>query len=135
MVPVWSREAIRVQPVRSGFPCFGAAIIGYVEATRHTDDEKNLVCPSSSLPDTTTSWARMQVLGSRAAQAFGAQPDVKTWANQTTLNPGRIPAERVDDPLVVAAQERIRTHAGAAMTRLTEFAGLSGPTGGGRDAP
>lgn len=122
-VPVWSDEAIRLQPVRSGFPCFGAAIIGYVEATRDTDEEKNRVCPSSCLPDTPTSWARMQVLGNRASRAFTAEPDVREWANSTTLNPGRIPPERLGDPLVTAALERYRAHAEAGMTRLTEFAG------------
>ena len=27
-------DAITLQPVRAGFPCFGAALVGYVEATR-----------------------------------------------------------------------------------------------------
>jgi len=124
VVPVWSHEAITVQPVRSGFPCFGAAIIGYVEATRADDAEKNSVCPASCLPDTPTSFARMHVLGNRAAQAFTAQPDVREWANQTTLNPARIPPERVDDPVIAAAVERYRNHAVAGFGRLAEFAGL-----------
>lgn len=125
VVPVWSPEAIMLQPVRSGFPCFGAAIIGYVEATRNNDAEKNRVCSASPLPDTITSWARMQVLGNRAAQAFTAEPDVRDWANQTTLNPGRVSPEQVGDPLVAAALERCRIHTGAGLARLTEFAAVS----------
>jgi hypothetical protein len=127
VVPVWSREAITVQPVRSGFPCFGAAVIGYVEATRDDDDEKNRVCPASCLSDTTTSFARMQVLGNRAALAFTAQPDIREWANQTTLNPGRIPTERVGDPVIAAALQRYRNHADAGFGRLAEFAALPRP--------
>lgn len=125
VVPVWSREAITIQPVRSGFPCFGAAIIGYVEATRDDDDEKNRVCPASSLPDTPTSFARMQVLGARAARAFTALPDIKEWANRTTLNPGRIPPERAGDSDVAAALQRYRDHAVAGFDRLADFAALS----------
>ncbi len=125
VVPVWSREAITLQPVRSGFPCFGAAVIGYVEATRDDDAEKNRVCPASCLPDTPATFARMQVLGNRAAQAFTAQADIKEWANKTTLNPARIPPERAGDPGVAAALERYRNHAVAGFERLTEFAGLS----------
>ena len=34
LVPIWAPEAITLQPVRAGFPCFGAALAGYVEATR-----------------------------------------------------------------------------------------------------
>ena len=28
LVPIWGREAITVQPIRTGFPCFGAALAG-----------------------------------------------------------------------------------------------------------
>ena len=52
LVPVWAPDAITLQPIRAGFPCFGAAFTGYVEATRADDAEKNRVCPPSPLPDT-----------------------------------------------------------------------------------
>jgi hypothetical protein len=124
LVPVWSREAITIQPVRSGFPCFGAALIGYVEATRVDDEEKNRVCPPSCLPDTPTSFARMHVLGNLAGQAFSSQPDVRDWANRTTLNPARIPADRASDPDVAGALLRYRDHAVAGFAKLAEFAGI-----------
>ena len=38
LVPIWGDDAITIQPVRAGFPCLAAALIGYVEATR--DDDK-----------------------------------------------------------------------------------------------
>ena len=122
VAPVWSSEVITLQPVRAGFPCFGAAMIGYVEATRHDDQEKNRVCPASSLPDTPTSFARMHVLGNRADQALSAHPDIREWANQTTLNPARIPPERLGDPEIAAALERYRNNAVAGFGRLAEFA-------------
>ena len=34
-VPVWQPGLITLQAIRAGFPCFGAALTGYVEATRH----------------------------------------------------------------------------------------------------
>jgi hypothetical protein len=125
LTPIWSHEAITLQPVRAGFPCFGAAIIGYVEATRQDDADKNRACPPSSLPDTPASWARMQVQGNLASLAFTRQPDIREWANQTTLNPGRIPPERIGDPAVAAALERFRTQAPAGMARLAEIAALA----------
>ena len=42
----------------SGFPCFGAALAGYVEATIDGDDEKNRLCPPSPLPNTPADWAQ-----------------------------------------------------------------------------
>src|SRR5690606_18437819 len=66
LVPIWRPEAITLQPVRVGFPCFGAALAGYVEATIADDDEKNRLCPPSPLSDTPTDWLAMQVRGGRA---------------------------------------------------------------------
>ena len=48
-VPVWRPEAITLQVIRAGFPSFGAAVTGYVEATRDDDAEKNRICPPSQL--------------------------------------------------------------------------------------
>jgi hypothetical protein len=121
LVAIWGPESITIQPVRSGFPCFGAALAGYVEATRDTDDEKNRVCPPSPYSDTTAEWARMQVLGNRSAAAIRSQPDIKQWADRTSLNPARVPPERAGDPDVTAAVARFAAHAGAGMTRLHEL--------------
>ena len=57
LVPIWGPEAITLQPIRAGFPCFGAALAGYVEATRDDDGEKNRLCPPSSFGNTLTDWA------------------------------------------------------------------------------
>ena len=96
-----------------------------MEATRDEDTEKNRVCPPSPLPNTVTDWARMQVLGYRAIRAITSEPDIRDWANRTTLNPGRIPPERLEDPLVVAATERYRRHEDTGMARLEGFAALA----------
>ena len=51
LVPIWGPEAITLQPIRAGFPCFGAALAGYVEATREDDEEKNRLCPPTPFPN------------------------------------------------------------------------------------
>jgi hypothetical protein len=124
VVPIWQRQAITLQPVRAGFPCFGAAITGYVEATRDDDDEKNSVCLPSPLPDTPKSWARMQVLGGRASASFACEPDIKAWAGRTTLNPTRIPPERAGDADVQAVAARFRANLGPGLARMAELAGM-----------
>ena len=124
LLPVWSPSAITVQPVRAGFPCFGAAVIGYVEATRADDDEKNRLCPPSRFGNTLTDWAAMNVRGLRASQAFGAEPDIKEWADGVALNPARIPPEHRGSPEVQGALERLQTHVAPGLARLTELAGL-----------
>ena len=92
-VPIWRPEAITLQPIRAGFPCFGAALAGYVEATRDDDGEKNRLCPPSSFGNTLTDWATMNVLGMRNSTSFGSEPDIKAWSDRVALNPARIPPE------------------------------------------
>lgn len=83
MVPLWGADRIRLQTVRAGFPCFNAALAGYVEATRDDDRERNRLCPPNTLPDSLALWARMQVRGTLAA---------RTYSEERTSPHGRIAA-------------------------------------------
>jgi hypothetical protein len=121
LVPVWSPSTITLQPIRAGFPCFGAALVGYVEATRDDDAEKNRLCPPSPYGNTLTDWAAMNVCGTLATQAFGAEPDIKAWADAVALNPARIPPEQRGTPGVEAALQRLATYTAPGLTRLTEL--------------
>jgi hypothetical protein len=125
LVPVWGRQAITLQPIRAGFPCFGAALTGFVEATVADDEEKNRLCPPSPLPDTPRGWARMQVLGARAATSFTSDPAVKAWADRVPLNPARIPPDTADSDELTSAMQRFRKHAAPGAARMAELAGLS----------
>jgi hypothetical protein len=125
LVPIWGDKAITVQPIRAGFPCFVAALAGYVEATFDSDEEKNKLCPPSPFPNTPADWARMQVLGTQAAMSFGSDPGTKEWADRAWLNPARIPPDLADSAPVTAAVERFRKHLGPGMARMTELAGMS----------
>lgn len=118
LVPVWGDEAITLQPIRAGFPCFGAALTGYVEATRDADDEKNRLCPPSPYGNSLAEWVRMIVLGSQAAQSFSAEADVKAWSSQVALDPARIPPGYPGSPALDDARERLATHAGPGLSRL-----------------
>jgi hypothetical protein len=119
--PIWTPDAITPQPVRVGFPCFGAALVGYVEATRGDDDEKNRVCRPSPYSDTPADWATMQVIGGDASLAMAHEADLRAWSNATTLNPARIPPERADDPELALIRARLKETIGPGRTRLREI--------------
>jgi hypothetical protein len=125
LVPIWGEDAIRVQPIRSGFITFGAALAGYAEATRDDDAEKNRLCPPSPVSNTPADWARMQVLGTRAAMSFGSDPDIKAWSNTVSLNPARVPADLADSSELAAVSQRFRTYLEPGLARLSEFAGMT----------
>ena len=127
LVPIWGSDVIRLQTIRVGFPCFNAALAGYVEATRDDDRERNRLCPPNTLPDNPASWARMQVRGTIAAQTFGAEPDISVWANGCALNPARVQPSQRDKPPVRAAAARAAEHTEAGLARMAELADESLP--------
>jgi len=120
-VPIWGPDKIRLQTIRAGFPCFNAALTGYVEATRDDDRERNRVCPPNTLPNAPADWARMQTRGFLAARVLGAEPDIAGWANSCALNPARVEPARRDDPAVQAAAARVADHAERGLARLTDL--------------
>ncbi len=128
LMPIWGERSITIQPVRAGFPCFAAALIGYVEATREDDDEKNRICPPSPLSDTPTDWALMQALGGRASLAYSAEPDIKGWADGVALNPSRVPPGQPVEGDLALATERFSAVASPGIEALEELAGVRSPS-------
>lgn len=120
LVPVWGSEAITLQCVATG-PIFGAAITGYVEATRKDDVEKNRLCPPHPYSNTPDDWPRLIVQGARGSQSLATEPDVKRWANATSLYRSRIPAEQANDADVADVVARVEAVAGIGLARLAEL--------------
>ncbi|MER7609155.1 NAD(P)-binding protein [Nocardioides sp. NPDC127503] len=121
LLPVWRPEAITLQPIRAGFPCFGAAVTGYVEATRDTDTEKNRLCPPSPFPDSMATWAKMNVLGTQAAMSFSSEPDIKAWSDGVALNPARVPPGYPASAALDDARERLARHTKPALAQLAQL--------------
>jgi hypothetical protein len=122
LVPIWGPDAIRLQTIRVGFPCFCAALAGYVEATRDDDRERNRLCPPSNLPNIPADWAAMVVRGTVNARRYGAEPDIAEWANACALNPARIQPPQRDDPAVQAADVRLAGITERGLARMAELA-------------
>lgn len=123
LVPVWGPEEITLQCVATG-PIFGAALVGYVEATREDDTDKNRLCMPHALPNTPADWPRTIVQGAQGSQALSMEPDVKHWSHNTSLYRSRIPAERAGDPDVANALARVEAVAEVGMAKLAELGGM-----------
>ena len=121
LVPLWSPDKIRLQAVRAGFPCFGAALAGYVEATRDDDRERNRLCPPNTFGNTAADWVRMQVRGTVASRLYGAEPDIADWAGRCALNFARIDPSRRNDPDIRAAIARIEDNLGPGLARMAHL--------------
>lgn len=125
LVPIWGPGSIRLQTIRAGFPCFCAALAGYVEATRDDDRERNRLCPPNTLPDTPSNWAEMQWRGTLATSAYGPEPDITAWANRCMLNPARLDPLRANDAAVTSAFAGMASVSKQGLARLAELAGVS----------
>ncbi|MFJ6131589.1 pyridine nucleotide-disulfide oxidoreductase [Janibacter terrae] len=125
LVPIWRPEVITLQPIRTGFPCFGAALAGHAEATITGDADKNRLCPPSPYSDDPIDWLAMQVIGARAGAAFTSDPDLKAWADTVALNPARSPADLAGTPAMQEVLGRLRAHVGPALTRMAALSGVT----------
>lgn len=121
LVPVWQPTTITLQPIRAGFPCFAAALTGYVEATRDDDAEKNRLCPPTPYANTLGDWARMNLLGTRATMSYSAEPDIKAWTDTVELSPGRAAAAE-PSPALDKAVARLTANLGAGLVGLERLA-------------
>jgi hypothetical protein len=122
MVPIWGQDKVRLQTIRAGFPCFNAALAGFVEATRDDDRDRNRLCPPNTLSDNLTNWAQMQARGVLATRAYCAEPDIDAWAHGCALNPARVGPSELDEPAVRAAASRLADVADLGLSRLADFA-------------
>jgi hypothetical protein len=123
-IPVWGPEAITLQSVATG-PIFGAAIAGYLEATRKEDIEKNRLCIPHPYPDSCADWPRFMVLSAKGSAALAKEPDVLQWAHSTSLFRSRIPAERAGQADVVAAVARLHAARQTGLPRLEAWSGIA----------
>jgi len=125
LLPIWRPDRIRLQTIRAGFPCFCAALAGYVEATRDDDVERNRICPPNRLPNRPVDWSEMQARGLLATRAYGAEPDIAAWANQCALNPARRDPSLANDPSLKAAAARVAAVADRGLACLAGHGGVS----------
>lgn len=123
--PIFEADRITVQPLFWSFASLQFALLGVVEATLQSDEEKNRLCPPIRYWDHCADYlsAYLALLASERARA--AHPAVAAWAKETRLNPLARVGNYRDQPLVASARERMRQFAPAAVANLARI--LSGP--------
>ncbi len=127
--PIFQPGRIVLQQVRLLSPCFNAALIGFLEAHRDADAEKNRLCPPNPYPSSVEDWPRQMSCTWIATERWAGEPDVSEWVAQSRLNLLRALPDHAAEPSVQTALERYLTHLGAAMERLGQLNGSSSPNG------
>jgi hypothetical protein len=119
--PIFQTGRIVLQQVRHLSPCFNAALIGFVEAHRNEDPEKNRLCPPNPYPSSIEDWPRMVSRTWKTEGRWLREPDLSAWAANSRLNLlGALP-DHATEPPVQAALQRYLTHVTTAVERLAQF--------------
>ena len=122
-LPIFAADRITLQPVRSGLIPFNAALVGFVEAHRDDDAEKNRLCPTNPFANTPLDWARGTLIQMGADRAWSKEPDLQAWLERSRLNPMRGLRGHAGEERVQRASRRFAANVGAGLERLAEIVG------------
>jgi len=121
--PIFQPGRLVLQQVRLLSPCFNAALIGFVEAHRDDDADKNRLCPPNPYPSSTEDWPRQMRCTWIAEERWLREPDLSEWVAQSRLNLLRTLPDHAAEPGVQTAVQRYLTHVGTAIERMAQLDG------------
>jgi hypothetical protein len=119
--PIFAPGRIVLQQVRQLSPSFNAGLVGFVEAHRDSDEDKNRLCPPNPYPSSIEDWPGMVSRTWRTEGRWLREPDVSAWVAASRLNLLRALPDHIAEPPVQAVVKRYLTHVRAATERLTEL--------------
>jgi hypothetical protein len=112
---------IVLQQVRYLSPSFNAALIGFVEAHRDDDADKNRLCPPHAYPSSPAHWPRM-MCGTWTAEArWLSEPDLAAWIGESRLNLMRGLPDHFGERRVQAAVKRYLGNVTEAIERISSW--------------
>ena len=123
--PVFEEDRITLQWVQMGIAPFNAALIGYVEATRQHDTEKNALCPANGFTPQADirNYARGWATTQRAVGAWMAEPDINDWLSRCRLGPLGNAGDHLREPAAMASLMRMLAAQPAAIDNLERLLG------------
>lgn len=116
--PIFDGDTIRLQQVRHNSPTFNAALLGFIEAHRDDDAEKNRLARPNPFPSTPADMAKMLTRTWAGARIWQTESDIQRWIDGSRLNLMRGLVERMGDAHVRSGVERFVTHVADATRRL-----------------
>lgn len=106
--PIFELGRVTIQPFFYGFACYQFAMLGVVEATLESDEQKNAMCPPIAYWDENEDYLSGFLATMVLTTAIGGHPKLASWNKKSRLNPlGGIESHRAD-PRVTASRERIK---------------------------
>lgn len=120
--PIFGLGRITLQRVQAGVDPFSAALIGVIESSDRSDDERNRLCPPNRMTGEAQHVARDLLITIKARTSWMSEPDVAQWFGSTRLNPFRGAAEHMTAE-ARASVKRMFVGTGPAIENLERIVG------------
>jgi hypothetical protein len=117
-MPVFQERRIVLQQVRHLSPSFNAALIGFLEAHRDAEGDKNRLCAPNPYPAGIADWPRMVSRTWRTERRWLSEPDVARWVAESRLNLLQALPAHLGEPATQDAVQRFVANVGPAINRL-----------------
>jgi hypothetical protein len=126
-VAIFTDSTITLQPISRISLSLATSLIGFVEASGRTTEEKNQLCPPNPWPQTPFDWARHLLIGIRTEAGWLGAPDLQEWMEASRLNLLKGLGEGPDGERVRALQGRFLNALGPALAQLDVYAAAATP--------
>ena len=124
---IFTDRDIVLQPITRVSLSLSAGIIGFVEASGRSAEEKNRLCRPNAWPHTPFDWIRHLLTGMRTEMEWQDAPDVLTWVDASRLNLVKGLDQHPDKGTVAELQHRFVTALFPALAKLHVFASKATP--------
>ena len=119
--PIFEPGRMTVQPIQWSFACYQLALLGVVEATIDSDEDKNRLCRPIHYWDKDEDYLMAFLRTMAIDRGAQAHSTLAKWMRTTRLNPASGLAPYADHPTVVDARTRIKANAPTAAANLQTF--------------
>ncbi len=123
--PIFEPDRISLQQVRTCQPTFNAALLGFLEASRDDDAEKNRLCPPNPYPSAAADWIRATAISNRAATVWMGDAELSAWMANARLNAVRNMDDYMSDPTMRSALARWGANIEPALVNLERLVASS----------
>jgi hypothetical protein len=123
VLPVFAGDRITLQHISITGATLSAATLGFLEATRHDDADKNRLSPPVTFTGHAADLLQFAYVAMSGQYARTSEPDLATWSESCRLDPAAGAAQRAGEPEIAAAFTSLMTNFGPAITNLAARGG------------
>ena len=123
--PIFENGRVTPQSLMSGFTTFNAALIGFVEAAREDDADKNRLCPPVAYTSRPIDWISSFESGFRVLGQLMTEPDMAAWLGRSRLNTTRGMRAHLGDTRMQAALGKWFEHLEPALANAARLRGAA----------